>query len=99
MKKTIIKGGILFSSTDTVNADILVENDKIAQIGQKIEDSEAKIIEAAGKYIFPGFIDPHTHLDMDTGTVHTADDFVSATKGAVSGGTTTIIDFATQDKA
>ena len=68
MKKTIIKGGILFSSTDTVNADILVENDKIAQIGQKIEDSEAKIIEAAGKYIFPGFIDPHTHLDMDTGT-------------------------------
>lgn len=98
MKKTIIKGGILFSSTDTVNADILVENGKIAQIGQKLEDPEANIIDAAGKYIFPGFIDPHTHLDMDTGTAHTADDFVSATKGAVSGGTTTIIDFATQDK-
>lgn len=98
MKKTIIKGGILFSSTDTLNADILIENDKIVKIDQKLEDPEANIIEAAGKYIFPGFIDPHTHLDMDTGTAHTADDFVSATKGAVSGGTTTIIDFATQDK-
>lgn len=98
MKKTIIKGGILFSSKDTVNADILIEDGKIAKIGQRLEAQDANIIDAAGKYIFPGFIDPHTHLDMDTGTAHTADDFVSATKGAVSGGTTTIIDFATQNR-
>lgn len=95
----IIKNGILVSSTKTWKADIAIENDKIASIAPVIEaNSNDELYDATGCYVFPGFIDGHTHFDMDAGAVHTADDFVSGTKAAVINGTTTIVDFATQEK-
>lgn len=95
----IIKNGTLVSATKTWNADIAIENDKIVEIAPVIEaKSSDEIYDATGCYVFPGFIDGHTHFDMDTGTAHTADDFVSGTKAAVINGTTSIVDFATQEK-
>jgi dihydropyrimidinase len=95
----IIKNGILVSPTMTWNADIAIENNKIKQIASQIAATpDDEVYDASGCYVFPGFIDGHTHFDMDTGTAHTADDFISGTKAAVIGGTTTIVDFATQEK-
>lgn len=90
----LIKGGIIAGQSHTV--DLLIENEKIIKIGNIREADE--VIDATGYILFPGFIDAHTHFDMDTGTAHTADDFESGTKAAIRGGTTTIIDFATQNK-
>lgn len=95
----IIKNGTLVSATKTWNADIAIENDKIVEIAPVIEaKSSDEIYDATGCYVFPGFIDGHTHFDMDTGTAHTADDFITGTKAAVINGTTNIVDFATQEK-
>lgn len=95
----IIKNGTLVSSTKTWNADIAIENDKIVEIAPTIEAKPSdEVYDATGCYVFPGFIDGHTHFDMDAGAAHTADDFVSGTKAAVINGTTTIVDFATQEK-
>lgn len=80
-------------------ADIAIHNNKISEISENISPKdEDEVYDASGCFVFPGFIDGHTHFDMDTGTAHTADDFVSGTKAAVIGGTTTIVDFATQEK-
>jgi dihydropyrimidinase len=79
-------------------ADLLLENGVISAVGQDLTGD--RVIDAAGKLIFPGFIDAHTHFEMNKGLPNeTADDFVSGTRAAVSGGTTTILDFATQDGA
>lgn len=95
----IIKNGTLVSPTKTWNADIAIVDNKIKEIAPTITaTSNDEIYDATGCFVFPGFIDGHTHFDMDTGTAHTADDFVSGTKAAVIGGTTTIVDFATQEK-
>lgn len=80
-------------------ADIAIHNNKISEISENISPKdEDEVYDASGCFVFPGFIDGHTHFDMDTGAAHTADDFVSGTKAAVIGGTTTIVDFATQEK-
>lgn len=95
----IIKNGTLISSEKMRKADIAIHNNKISEISENISPKdEDKVYDASGCFVFPGFIDGHTHFDMDTGTAHTADDFVSGTKAAVIGGTTTIVDFATQEK-
>lgn len=95
----LIKNGTLVSPTNTWKADIAIEGDKIVQIAPTIEAMAGdELYDASGCLVFPGFIDGHTHFDMDTGTAHTADDFITGTKAAVIGGTTTIVDFATQGK-
>ena len=93
MGKKIITSGTIATATDIFKADILIENGVIVQIATKIEDSDAEIIDATGKYIFPGGIDPHTHLDMPFNNTVTDDDWESGTIAAAFGGTTTIIDF------
>lgn len=100
----LIKGGILATKELEQVVDIVIEEGVIAQVTQlkpwdreRLEKSH-EVIDASGAFIFPGFIDAHTHLDMDTGTAHTADDFKTGTKAALAGGTTTIVDFATQNK-
>ncbi len=99
---TVIKNGTIVSSQGTYRADILIEGEKIKKIGNIEEpltrNSDTTIIDAAGKYIFPGFIDAHTHFDLHVAGTVTCDDFYTGTKAAVSGGTTTIIDFATAYK-
>lgn len=93
MAKKIITGGTIATATDTFKADILIEDEKIVQIAAKIVDPDAEIIDATGKYVFPGGIDPHTHLDMPFNNTVTDDDWESGTIAAAFGGTTTILDF------
>ncbi|MCI1208165.1 MAG: dihydropyrimidinase [Treponema sp.] len=99
MESILIKNGTLVSSGREWKSDLLVENGRIAAIAENLSATAAqKVIEAGGCYVFPGFVDAHTHLDMGTGSTVTADDFESGTAAALAGGTTTIVDYATQDK-
>lgn len=95
---SIIKGGTIITAADTFKADIGIKDEKIVQIGLDLEDKEAKIIDAKGKYVMPGGIDPHTHMDMPFGGTHASDDFNTGTIAAACGGTTTIVDFSVQPK-
>ena len=94
----LITGGELISGSGSKVADILIDDGKIERIGTKLLDATARKIDATGKLIFPGFIDAHTHFDLEVSDTVTADDFESGTKAAVAGGTTCIVDFATQYK-
>ena len=95
----IIQNGQLVSPTGLTSADLSMDGGKIVAIGQHLPVAERDTVyDAAGCYVFPGFIDGHTHLDMDSGVTVTADDFATGSLAAVCGGTTTLVDFATQDK-
>ena len=94
----ILKGGKIVSYKITYFSDIKVDGEKIVEIGENLESKDCEIIDVSGSYIIPGGVDTHTHFDLDTGTTITADDFISGTKAAIAGGTTTILDFATQSK-
>lgn len=94
----ILKGGKIVSDKITYFSDIRVDGGKIVEIGENLESKDCEIVDVSGSYIIPGGIDTHTHFDLDTGTTITADDFISGTKAAIAGGTTTILDFATQSK-
>src|SRR5229473_2557228 len=96
---TIITNGTVATATDTYIADIAFENGKITAIGASLPRENAKrVIDAAEKYVLPGGIDVHTHLDMPFGGTTSCDDFESGTRAAAFGGTTTLIDFAIQPK-
>lgn len=94
----LIKNGDVVSSSGVRRADVLIEDGKIAKVEENLSAPGAQEYDAAGRYVFPGFIDGHTHLDMSTATTHTADDFASGSKAAIAGGTTTVLDFATQER-
>ena len=96
--KKIIKNGVVVTATDTYKADIEINDGIITRIGQNLHADDAEVIDAKGSYVFPGGIDPHTHLDMPFGGTVTKDDFESGTKAAAFGGTTTIIDFCLTSK-
>ena len=96
---TIITNGRVVTATDTFSSDIAISAGKIAAIGQNLSrDNAATVIDAEGKYVLPGGIDVHTHLDMPFGGTTSSDDFETGTRAAVFGGTTTLIDFAIQYK-
>jgi dihydropyrimidinase len=96
---SIITNGRIVTATDTYTADVAISSGKIATIGENLSRENAKhIIDAAGKYVFPGGIDVHTHLDMPFGGTTSSDDFETGTRAAAFGGTTTLIDFAIQYK-
>src|SRR6202162_5447396 len=96
---TIIVNGRVATATDTYTSDVAISDGKISAVGQSLpRENAGKIIDAAGKYVFPGGIDVHTHLDMPFGGTTSADDFETGTKAAAFGGTTTLIDFAIQPK-
>lgn len=95
----IIQNGTLVSAEKSWQADLAIDGGKIAAIAPAISPApKDRVLDASGCLVFPGFIDPHTHLDMDNGVTVTADDFPSGTLAAACGGTTTVIDFATQDR-
>ena len=95
--RILIKNGTVVRSTGRKQADVLIKDGTIARIAPNIDAAADRVIDAAGCYIFAGFIDTHTHFDLDLGVTVTADDFETGTKAAVVGGTTTVLDFATQD--
>src|SRR5262245_43116767 len=97
--KTLIKGGHVVTAVDSYKADILIDGATVSLIGidlERIATSPDKTIDANGKLVIPGGIDPHTHMDLPFGGTSASDDFETGTRAAAFGGTTTIIDFAVQ---
>ena len=93
----LIKGGMLVTVEESFSADILVEGEKILQIGPNLQVAEAEVVDATGKMILPGGVDPHVHLDLLMFGTVSSDDHYTGTKAAAFGGTTTIIDFVSFD--
>ena len=99
MAVTVIKGGTVVTACDTFQADVIIESGRITGLVASSAGITAhETIDATGKYVIPGGIDVHTHLDMPFGGTTSADDFESGTVAAAHGGTTTIVDFAIQQK-
>ncbi len=94
----LIKNGHIFTAVDNYVADILVDDGKIRTIGIDLSADDAKTIDATGKYVIPGGIDPHTHLDFPFGGTVSSDDFNTGTVAAAVGGTTSIVDFVVQQR-
>ena len=91
----LIKNATLICPDGPVQADLRTEGGKIAEIGPGLPAGDSRVIDAAGKLVFPGFIDTHTHFEMNKGLPNeTADDWASGTLAALAGGTTTVLDFA-----
>ncbi len=101
MSTILIKSGTLITASETFQADILIEGEKIAAIGEKLSPGDlttsGRVIEATGKLIMPGGIDPHTHFDLPMFGTISSDDHYSGHKAAAFGGTTTVMDFVPQD--
>ncbi len=95
---TLIRGGRVVTAADDYVADVLVEGERIALIGTELDVAADRTIDATGKYVLPGCIDPHTHLDMPFGGTVTVDDFESGQGSAACGGTTCHVDFCIQGK-
>jgi dihydropyrimidinase len=96
--KTLIQNGTIVTATDRYEADLLVDGETISQIGSKLDVRADRTIDARGRYVIPGGIDVHTHLDMPFGGTSSVDDFRTGTIAAAHGGTTTIVDFAIQER-
>ncbi len=94
----VLNGATVVTAADTYQADVRIEGEKIVAMGHEIKQPEDQVINVDGCLLFPGGIDPHTHFDLPMGTFSTSDDFLSGSKAAVLGGTTTILDYATQFK-
>ena len=92
----LIKGGRIVTAADDYVGDVFVEGEKIALLGASLDVEADKVIDATGKLVMPGAIDPHTHIEMFFGGTTTCDDFTSGTTAAAFGGTTTLIDFCIQ---
>ena len=89
----LIKGGRIVTAADDYVGDVYVEGERIALIGESLDVQADRVIDAAGKYVLPGCVDPHTHLDMPFGGTVTIDDFESGQTAAAFGGTTCHVDF------
>jgi dihydropyrimidinase len=96
--KTVIRNGRIVTAVDDYNADILIEDGKVAMIAKSIDFDADRVIDATGRLVIPGGIDPHTHMELPFGATTASDDFETGTRAAAFGGTTTIIDFAVQSK-
>ncbi len=99
--RTLIKNGHIVTAVDSYVADLLIDGETIALIGKDLASLVGEVdktIDATGKLVIPGGIDPHTHMDLPFGGTSSSDDFETGTRAAAFGGTTTIIDFAVQYK-
>ncbi|MHC5038283.1 MAG: dihydropyrimidinase [Planctomycetota bacterium] len=92
----VIRGGVIYNGGETIRADIGIVGEKIAAVEEKVDGAE--VIDASGKYVFPGGIDVHVHFQLPFGGTVSADDFKNGTKAAACGGVTTVMDFAMQVK-
>ena len=96
--RSLIRHGTVVSASGAFVADVLVEDERIAAVGPQLPGPADVTWDARGKYVIPGGIDVHTHLYMPLGDTVTADDVASGTIAAAFGGTTTVVDFAVQDR-
>jgi dihydropyrimidinase len=90
---TLIKNATLITASETFEADLLIEGETISLIGKNLQHPAAEIIDASGKFITPGGIDPHTHFDLPMFGTVSSDDHYTGHKAAAFGGTTTVMDF------
>src|SRR6266567_3554630 len=96
--KTLIKNGRVVTAVDDYVADIFIDGETVTTIGKSLDMEVDVVIDASGKLVIPGGIDPHTHMELPFGGTFASDDFFTGTRAAAFGGTTTIIDFAVQTK-
>lgn len=92
MQKLLFQNAQIATDTDLFRGDVLVEAGKIAAVAPHLEAGDARVIDAAGKYLLPGAVDAHTHFDLDVGFDRASDDFYTGGVAAAFGGTTTVID-------
>jgi dihydropyrimidinase len=92
--RTLIQGGTVVTAADTTRADVLVDGEKVVAVGTGLDAGAEWTVDATGRYVMPGAIDVHTHMEMPFGGTFSADDFATGTAAAAWGGTTTIVDFA-----
>ena len=97
MGRLIIRNGTLLTASDTIAADLLVDGERIVAIGQGLPAGDAQEVDATGKLLLPGGIDPHTHFDLPMFGTVSSDDHYTGHKAAAFGGTTTVMDFVPQD--
>ena len=91
--RMLIRGGTVVTETGTFQGDVLIEDGKILEVLKGKDEAAAdEVIDAAGKYVLPGAVDIHTHMDLDVGIARAIDDFYTGTVAAACGGTTTIVD-------
>jgi dihydropyrimidinase len=95
----LIKSGTIITASEIYQADILIEEEKITSIGSNLKSDGAQVIDAIGKLLMPGGVDPHTHFNLPMSGTVTADDHYTGHKAAAFGGTTTALDFVSQDEA
>ena len=109
MSRMLIKGGTVVTATEIMEAEVLIEDGTVVALYGRggsgvantlataaVELGAETTIDATGKYVFPGGVDVHTHMELPFGGTYASDDFESGTRAAAWGGTTTIIDFAVQ---
>lgn len=96
--RTLFKGGSVVSGRGVRRADLLVEGEKVVSLGRGLKAEADRTVDVTGCVLFPGFIDAHTHFDLEVAGTVTADGFASGSRAALRGGTTTVIDFACPDK-
>ena len=94
----LIQGGRIITASEDYVADVYIEDETVTLIGTSLDVDADRVIDASGKYVLPGCIDPHTHFDMPFGGTVTADDFQSGQTSCAFGGTTCHIDFAIQTR-
>lgn len=90
--KLLVKNGMIATESQVFQGDILIEDEKIKSIGTVLEGEDAEVIDATGRYVIPGGVDVHTHMDLQAGKYRAVDDFYDGTVAAACGGTTTIVD-------
>ena len=92
----LIKGGRIITAADDYVGDIFVDGERLSLISESLDGQADRVIDVAGKYVLPGGVDPHTHLDMPFGGTVTIDDVESGQTSAAFGGTTCHVDFIIQ---
>ncbi|MCO6003667.1 dihydropyrimidinase [Actinoallomurus purpureus] len=103
MGTTVIRGGLVITAADETNADILIEAGRVtalaardSEVARAWAESADRVIDATGRYVIPGGVDAHTHMELPFGGTFASDTFETGTRAAAWGGTTTIVDFAVQ---
>ena len=87
--KKLLKGGVIVGASGCRKADLLIDGERIEAVGEALSCPEAEVIDVSGKLLFPGFLDAHTHFDLEVCNTVTADDFYTGGRSALRGGTTT----------
>jgi dihydropyrimidinase len=92
----LIQGGRVITPGYAAIADVYIEDETFSRIGAELNVHASTVIDATGKYVLPGGVDPHTHIESTFLDVKSADDFTSGTVAAAYGGTTTVVEFASR---